>query len=91
MIKLKPRNDWVIVRTVEVEKNKAGIVMPQTSIEGKRFIVEAVGEKVENLQPGDSVMLAGARDAQFFPVPKHQNLIAIKQENVVFVEVEVQE
>lgn len=79
-----PRNDHVLVR-VEKKDPGDGIALPDTSIEGKRFVVVAVGPDVENLEPGDDVMMCGNLNKDYWEVPGEKNLLIIKQENVLLV------
>ena len=80
-----PRNDWVLIRIVDIDMTESGIVIPQVSEEGKQFHVISFGPKVENLAVGDIVLLSGLRDVHYFEVPGVQNLMLIQQGLVVAV------
>ncbi len=54
----KPRNDFVIFRTVKVDKVR-GIAMPDFTEEGEEYRIVACGPKVENLQVDDKVHIIG--------------------------------
>ena len=81
----RPRNDWVLIRIRNVDKNAAGIVLPQISAQSKEFAVIAYGPDVQDLETGDKVVLSGMRDVTYFEVPAEPELILVKQENVVVV------
>jgi len=80
-----PRNDWVLVRIVTIDKNARGIVLPGISAQSKEFHVVEIGAAVENLKAGDKVVLSGLRDVTYFEIPADPELILVKQENVVVV------
>ena len=77
-----PRNDWVLIRVNVREQSDGGVSLPQTSVEGKDFIVEGIGPDVESLSPGDRVFICGPTDLKYYDVPREQGLILIKQEHV---------
>lgn len=81
----RPRNDWVLIRIKNVDKNAAGIVLPQISAQSKEFVVVMCGPDVNALEVGDKVVLSGLRDVTYFEVPAEPELILVKQENVVVV------
>ena len=81
----RPRNDWVLVRIHRHDFVK-GIRMPQVAIEGKQFVIEAVGPQVEGLQPGDTVLMVGSKaGAEFYPLPNSVDLLVIREEFVALV------
>lgn len=51
-INFHPRNDWCLLRIVEVGETDSGIAVPQIAVEGKEFVIVAVGDKVEGLRAG---------------------------------------
>ena len=81
----KPRNDYVLVKIVDLGETPSGIATPQTSIHGKEFHVLAVGPKVDGLKVGDKVLMLGKVNVEYFQLPMAKDLIAIKQEHVVLV------
>ena len=80
----QPRNDYVLIR-IQKLPIVDGISFPDHSIEGKEFVVEALGPKVEGLAVGDKVMALGAKHVTFYEVPNSRDLIVIRQEHVVLV------
>lgn len=84
-VNLRPRNDNVLVRIVEIGQNDAGIAIPQISIQGKEFRVVAVGKNVVDLEPGLKVLMIGRQGTEYFPLPNSTDLIIIDQKNVVLV------
>lgn len=82
---MQAREDWCLIRIVEIGHNPSGIAIPQFSVEGKRFEVVSVGDKVSNLKPGDNVLMTGRPNVNYFQVPNTSDLIVIKQEFVVLV------
>ncbi len=80
-MKTHPRNDYVLVRVVQLEEWH-GLVMPETSIQGKEFVVEGIGPHVEDLEVGDKVLMTGNMGVTYYPIPNQKDLIITKQENV---------
>lgn len=83
--KFRPRNDFVLVRIVDLGETESGLAIPQMSAQGKEFVVEGVGPKVKDLVVGDKVLMLGARNVTYFEVPNDSKLIVIKEEHVVLV------
>lgn len=79
-----PRNDYVLVRIEKIDPGD-GIAMPDTAIEGKRFVVAAVGPKVEDLALGDEVLMKGDMGVDCAQVPRELNLVIIQEKNVLLV------
>lgn len=85
MIKYIPRNDFVLIRIIQLDESPGGIVLPQISLEGKQYVVEAIGPKVEDLQIGDRVLMIGTAGEDYGYVPNRMDLLVIKQANIVIV------
>ena len=85
-MKFQPRNDWVLIRIVEVGVTEQGIAMPASAIEGKEFHVIAAGPDVKDLKPGNKVLMIGQDRVNYFKVPASKDLIVIREEHVVLVE-----
>ena len=83
---LRPRNDYCLIQIIDLGETPAGIAIPQISIEGKEFRVVAVGPQVEDLEPGDKVLMTGRQGIDYFPLPRSNDLFVIKQEHVVLVD-----
>lgn len=81
----RPRNDYCLVEIVDVGETSTGIAIPQISIEGKEFYVRAVGSEVDDLEPGDRVLMIGKQGTEYFPLPRSNKLLMIKQEYIVLV------
>lgn len=79
-----PRNDWVLVK-VGPRRKIRGLEMPEKSIEGKLFTVQAVGPQVQTLKVGDSVLMGGVLNETYYQVPGTPDLIVIKQDLVILV------
>jgi len=78
-----PRNDFVVVRLIDLGKSAAGVIIPSISREGKEMRVVAIGDKVENLKIGDSVLISQSVDT--FPLPNEKDLFAVKQDCIAVV------
>jgi len=85
MCNFEPRNDWVLIRVVKIGQTDTGIALPDLAIEGKEFVVVAAGPEVQDLMPGDKVLMIGQRNVVYFEVPGTNDLLVIKQEHVVLV------
>lgn len=83
-VNMVPRNDMALVRIVDIGQAR-GIAMPEVSIQGKEFIVVAVGPKVEKLESGDKVLMIGNVGDNYYPLPDCKDLIVIKETNCVLV------
>lgn len=88
-MKWLPRNDIVLIRVVKVERLPDQISFPDNSIQGKQFVVEAIGPAVKDLSPGDVVMMLGAPNVHYYEVPNSNDLLVIKQEHIVIVAVDL--
>lgn len=83
---IKPRGDYVLIRVVEQGKTKSGIHIPQQSVQGKQFFVEAFGPLIKDLAIGDRVqMVTYQGKGDFFPLPNDKDLLIIKQEYIALV------
>lgn len=80
-----PRNDYCLIKIVELGATPSGIALPDYAIAGKKFVVEAMGEKVEDLDIGDSVLMKGQRGVEYYELPNRPDLLVIKQEFIVLV------
>ena len=56
-MKIKPVEDLIIGRIVDVAESRGGIFLPRTSVTGVTALmrVDAVGPKVTRCQPGDTI------------------------------------
>jgi hypothetical protein len=81
---IRPRNDKVLIR--EDHPDLIGkLAVSQFAIEGKEFVIVAIGPKVEDLEVGDVVMMAGKENVDWAKVPNHKNLLINCEANVVLV------
>lgn len=78
-----PRNNFVIVRLINIGRTRDGIIIPDVAKEGKELRVVAVGPKVESLKEGDSVLMS--QHADTFPLPNESDLFAVKEETIAVV------
>jgi co-chaperonin GroES (HSP10) len=83
-VKYKPRNDNVLIRLVRRDK-VGGIAVPQVSSEGRSYVVEGLGPKVEGLALGNQVMMTGQVKVDWDFLPGETDLLIIRQENVLCV------
>lgn len=81
----RPRGAYVLISIQTVEKTSGGVAVPQWSIQGKEFIVIAIGPEVKDLNVGDKVLMLGKQDVDFFPLPNSSTLLVIPQGLVVLV------
>lgn len=82
---MKPRNDFVLVRIVSIGETESGIQLPDYSIEGKEFVVDAIGPDVENLNVGDKILAIGTIGQDLVYLPRRKDLFLTKQNNIVVV------
>lgn len=80
-LELEPLLDCIIVRMSRIlSKDKKDLVLPDTSIEGKRFTVVAVGVGCKSgIAVGDRVILSGTEGVSFDWIPGFKNLLAAKE------------
>lgn len=90
MIKYTPRNNMVLIRIVEIGKTTTGIQLPQYSVQGKEFIVEAIGPDVKKLNVGDKCLMLGAKNTTYFELPSSQDLIVMEEKHVCLVIEEIE-
>jgi hypothetical protein len=79
-----PRNDLVLVKVVNLGEVR-GVAMPDIAMQGKVYIVEAVGPKVEGLKQGDEVLIGGKANEDWAFLPSSKDLFITRQENVLLV------
>ncbi len=89
-MKIVPLGKQVLIRMVYVDKSfNSTISVPQMSIEGKEFHVEAVGaECVKGLKPGDKVMFTGMKNSTYADIPGHQGLLITDESYILLKFVE---
>ena len=80
-----PRNDYVLVKIVDLGKSPGGVLTPQAAIEGKEFFVEAKGPDVKHLEVGDKVLMIGVLKEDYAYLPSSKDLILIKQANIPII------
>ena len=81
----RPRNDFVLIKIVDVGESPGGVAIPQISVQGKEFHVVATGPKVFDLHVGDQVLMVGKQGIDYYPLPNSIDLLVIKQEHVVLI------
>ena len=83
--RLRPRNEYVLIRGEKIEQLR-GVALPDGSSESTRFVVVAFGPKVEGLKEGDEVRLVQSpRDPAISLRPQFPDLFVVKQESVILV------
>lgn len=88
-MKIIPLGKQVLIRMVHVDVNTQGIHVPQCSIEGKEFHVEATGtECIKGLKVGDKVMFTGMKNSTYADVPGHPHLLVTNEDFVLLKFVE---
>ena len=83
-MKFRPRNENVLIRVRDLGKFK-GIAMPDTAVQGKEYIVDAIGPKVEGLLVGDKVFMIGEFKADYDYLPHTKELLLIHQRNIAVI------
>lgn len=83
-MKFRPRNENVLIRVRDLGKFK-GIAMPDSAVQGKEYVIEAIGPKVEDLYVGDKVFMIGEFRADYDYLPHTKDLLLIHQRNVALV------
>ena len=83
--RLLPRNDYVVVRVKKRDVGPDGVELPDSSLEGKDFVIEAVGDDVEKLKKGDKVLMVGTRGEDWAYLPRSSDVLVIKEANIVGV------
>ena len=83
---LRPRKDFAILRKIPRGQSVGGVHVPETSKEGNRTIVVAIGPDVLDLQVGDEVICGGPTlTAEFYPIPEHPDLVGICEKYCMIV------
>lgn len=81
-----PRNDFVILRLVNLGKTDAGIIMPDMAAQGKEWRVVAVGPEVKELKAGDKILPPfGEVGETIITMPNEKDLYITRQSNVAVV------
>lgn len=83
-VKYRMRNDKVLIRIVSVGKVR-GMYMPDASMQGKQYVIEAIGPKVEDLKRGDVVLIHGTPGKDCGLLPNDSSLLVASQESVLLV------
>lgn len=78
------RNDQVLIKMVRVEQVR-GIFMPEASIQGQQYVVEAVGPLVKDLVKGDVVFVSGKPGIDVGILPNDSTLLVAREQNVLLV------
>lgn|ERR1700721_1912763 len=84
-VPIQPRGDRVLVRVVDYGRNPSGIAMPDVSQEGKAYIVEAIGPKVEGLKVGDRVLVMGMKGVTYDFIPNSRDLFITAEVNIPLI------
>lgn len=84
-VRYRMRHDQVLIKKTRVERVH-GLFMPEASIQGNQFIVQAVGPDVrDDLKVGDVVLMKGVRGAEYCELPNDNSLLVIADENIMLV------
>ena len=81
----RPRNDYVLIKIIDLGKSKAGVLIPEICIEGKEFHVLAKGPDVQNLEVGDKVLCIGKKGEDYGYLPARSDVFLTKQANCVLI------
>jgi hypothetical protein len=84
-VSITARNDMVLVRIVDKGRTESGIAMPDMAQEGKEYIVESIGPKVEGLDIGDKVLVLGARGSTWEFIPNSRDLFIVRESAIPLV------
>lgn len=79
----RPRNDFVLF-SIHDEGKVGSIAMPNIAAQGKRYVVEAVGQEVKDLKPGDEIITLDAQNS-VAQLVNERNLYLTRQANVICV------
>ncbi len=79
--KINPCNDKVLVRMVRAALVR-GMIMPDIAQEGKQYLVEAVGPKVEHLKAGMKILVSGVQDIHWSFIPGFSDLFIVSEKDV---------
>lgn len=79
--KYRPRNDVILLKTIDGIKSEGGVIMPDVSAEGKANFIVAVGPKVEDLKFGDRVLIIGAMNETVVQLPRERGVYATRETN----------
>ena len=78
------RNNFVIVRRHR-RGLVHGLVMPDISAESMDYIVQSVGQKVDRLKPGDTVMIIGKKGDEYIDLPGEPDLLVIDDRLIPYI------
>lgn len=82
----KPRKSFVVIRVVSLGKSKDGrIHLPDSAIEGKQYVVHAIGPDVKDLHVGDTVLMQGNQNEDWGYMPGTREFLVIDERNVVLI------
>ncbi len=88
--KIHPCGDKVLCRMVRSDLVR-GMIMPDIAQEGKQYIIEAVGPKVEHLKKGDKVLVSGMRGQHWDFLPGYSDLFIISEKDIPLTYEEIPE
>jgi hypothetical protein len=80
----QPRNDFVICKVVPRGKSQGGIAIPEIGAAGMSTFVVAVGPQVQDLKPGDEILVATSSGVGY-DVADVKDHFATKQEFITCV------
>ena len=83
--KFRPRNDYVLVKLIDLGKTESGIAIPSQAQQGKERVVVAMGPKVKDLSKGDKVNIIGESGVDYAFLPDCRDMIIVKEANVILV------
>ena len=79
------RGDFLLCRIVTIDK-VGSLAMPQSSQEGRKFIVVGTGEKVKDVRVGERIIIAAnPGEGSYYPIPNSNGLFVIKAEFAALV------
>ena len=79
-----PRNDYVLLRLVSRDTVR-GIAMPESSAQGKKWLVESFGPDVVGLKVGQEALPLGQLGEDIAALPSDPTLFLTKQSNIPVV------
>ena len=84
-LKYRVRGDFLLCRIV-VQDKVGSLAMPQSSQEGRKYIIVGIGEKVNDICIGEQIIIAAnPGEGSYYAIPNSNGLFLIKAEFAALV------